>query len=250
MVNVFVLLFLIFLIAFIVSVVNPSFIFRKGNVGRKRSAIILGSLVVLFFILIGATVPSSKGLVAFVSTTIEQSSTVSLLATHLSSPIPKHNGVFVKVVNVVDGDTMKIDSGETIRYIGIDTPETVHPSKPVMCYGKEASNKNAELVEGKIVELEKDVSETDKYGRLLRYVWLGEVLINEVLLREGYAQSSSYPPDVKYQDRFVAAQQLAHEEQKGLWSSACAEAQYQLKICSCAKSDSDGDGIACDLDCQ
>ncbi len=99
-----------------------------------------------------------------------------------------------KVIRVIDGDTIKIEGDKVIRYIGIDTPETVHPSKPVQCYGKEASDKNKELVEGKEVKLEKDVSETDKYGRLLRYIWLGDMLVNEYLVREGYAQSSTYPP--------------------------------------------------------
>jgi len=122
---------------------------------------------------------------------------------------------------VVDGDTIKLESGKILRYIGIDTPETVDPRKPVQCYGKEASAKNKELVEGKEVKLEKDVSEKDKYGRLLRYVWLGDVLVNELLISEGYAQSSSYPPDVKYQDRFIEAQRLAREENKGLWGDAC-----------------------------
>lgn len=141
---------------------------------------------------------------------------------------------YVRVVNVVDGDTIKLGTGETVRYIGIDTPETVHPNKPVQCYGKEASTKNKELVEGKVVTLEKDVSNTDKYGRLLRYIWLDGTLINEVLVREGYAQSSTYPPDVKYQDRFLEAQRLAREEEKGLWSSACtltptAKPQQNLK---------------------
>lgn len=126
-----------------------------------------------------------------------------------------------KVVNVIDGDTIKIEGGQVVRYIGIDTPETVHPSKPVQCYGKEASDKNKELVEGKEIKLEKDVSETDKYGRLLRYVWLGDMLVNEYLVREGYAQSSSYPPDVKYQDRFVESQKQAREEKKGLWGDLC-----------------------------
>jgi len=92
----------------------------------------------------------------------------------------------------------------------------------VQCYGKEASIKTTELIEGQRVKLEKDVSETDKYKRLLRYVWKGDILINELLVKEGYAQSSSYPPDIKYQDRFVTAQQEARNSQKGLWSSACA----------------------------
>jgi len=128
----------------------------------------------------------------------------------------------VRVVKVVDGDTVKLEDGRVIRYIGIDTPETVHPSKPIQCYGKEASYKNRELVEGKEIELEKDVSEVDKYGRSLRYIWIGDIFVNEYLVREGFAQSSSYPPDVKYQDGFVEAQRLAREEGKGLWGSVCA----------------------------
>lgn len=127
----------------------------------------------------------------------------------------------VKVIRVIDGDTIKIEGDKVVRYIGIDTPETVHPSKPVQCYGKEASNKNKELVEGKEVKLEKDVSETDKYGRLLRYIWLGDMLVNEYLAREGYAYSSTYPPDVKYQDRFLEVQKQAREEKKGLWGEVC-----------------------------
>jgi len=126
-----------------------------------------------------------------------------------------------KVVRVIDGDTVEIEGGQRVRYIGIDTPETKHPSKPVECYGQEAYDKNRELVEGKEVKLEKDVSETDKYGRLLRYIWLGDTLVNEVLVREGYAQSSSYPPDVKYQERFVAAERAARGEGAGLWGSYC-----------------------------
>jgi len=131
----------------------------------------------------------------------------------------------VKVLRVIDGDTIKIEGDKVVRYIGIDTPETVHPSKPVQCYGKEASYKNKELVEGKEVKLEKDVSETDKYGRLLRYVWLGDMLVNEYLVREGYAQSSSYPPDVKYQNKFIEAQRQAREEKKGLWGDICTTPQ-------------------------
>jgi len=127
----------------------------------------------------------------------------------------------VKVAKVIDGDTIKLENGRAVRYIGIDTPEKVHPSKPIQCYGKEASNKNRELVEGKEIEMEKDVSETDKYGRLLRYIWVGDVFVNEYLVREGFAHSSTYPPDVKYQDRFREAERQAREEGKGLWGSYC-----------------------------
>ena len=126
------------------------------------------------------------------------------------------------VTKVIDGDTIMIEGNQAVRYIGIDTPETVHPSKPVQCFGQEASAKNKELVEGKTVRLEKDVSETDKYGRLLRYVWIGDIFVNEYLVRQGYAQVSTYPPDVKYQDLFLEAQKEAGENSRGLWG-ACVE---------------------------
>ncbi|HEX7456582.1 MAG TPA: thermonuclease family protein, partial [Candidatus Nanoarchaeia archaeon] len=132
-------------------------------------------------------------------------------------------GVFV--TRVIDGDTIEIEGGQKVRYIGIDTPETVDPRTSVQCYGKEASAKNKKLVEGKRVHLEKDVSETDKYGRLLRYVFVpstgsGQALfVNETLVKEGYAFSSSYPPDIKYQDIFTKAEKEAQEADRGLWGS-------------------------------
>ncbi|MDO8657601.1 MAG: thermonuclease family protein [Candidatus Levybacteria bacterium] len=128
-----------------------------------------------------------------------------------------------KVTKVIDGDTIEVDLGngniKTVRYIGIDTPETVDPRKSVQCFGKEASAKNKELVGGGAVGLEKDISETDKYGRLLRYVYMGDLLINQFLVAEGYAYSSSYPPDIKYQDKFKVAEQQAKASNKGLWGS-------------------------------
>jgi len=126
------------------------------------------------------------------------------------------------VVQVVDGDTIKVEMGGkiyTVRYIGIDTPETVHPTRPVECYGREASRRNRELVAGKVVGLEKDVSETDRYGRLLRYVWADGLLVNAVLVAEGYAHAVTYPPDVKYADLFRRLERQAREEGRGLWGA-------------------------------
>jgi micrococcal nuclease len=128
------------------------------------------------------------------------------------------------VTDVVDGDTIRVSIGGTtytVRYIGIDTPETVDPNSPVMWMGPEASAANRALVAGKDVVLERDVSETDRFGRLLRYVWLstatGWLLINEELVLEGYATPVSYPPDVRYQDLFIEAQQDAVGAGRGLW---------------------------------
>lgn len=121
------------------------------------------------------------------------------------------------VSRVIDGDTIELQNGEKVRYIGIDTPETLDPRKPVQCFGKESSAKNKELVEGKEVRLVKDVSERDKYGRLLRYVYVGDVFINEKLVAEGYAHAFTYPPDVAYGQLFIEKERVARENKLGLW---------------------------------
>ena len=122
------------------------------------------------------------------------------------------------VTRVIDGDTIEIEGGQKIRYIGIDTPETVHPDKPVQCYGRESSDKNKNLVEGKQIRMEKDVSETDRYGRLLRYVFIGDVFVNDYLVKEGFAKSSTFPPDVKYQQQFLDSEKQARDNNLGLWA--------------------------------
>ena len=130
------------------------------------------------------------------------------------------------VTRVIDGDTIELATGQTVRYTGIDTPETVHPSKGVECFGREAAAANRALVEGKRVELEKDVSETDQYGRLLRYVYVEEEMVNDYLVRNGFAHASTWPPDVKYQGRFQTAEQYARENNLGLWApDACTGEQ-------------------------
>ena len=141
-------------------------------------------------------------------------------------------GERVKVTRVVDGDTIVVNDKITVRFIGIDTPETVDPRRAVQCFGKEASNKLKSLLSEKEIISQKDVSETDKYSRLLRYIWLGDKLVNEILVKEGYAYSSPYPPDIKYQDQFDEAQEFARENKKGLWSACNSVAgstttQYQ-----------------------
>lgn len=128
------------------------------------------------------------------------------------------------VVRIVDGDTIELESGEIVRYIGIDTPETVHPQKDVQCYGQEAKMRNTELVMGRHIYMSKDVSETDRYGRLLRYVYVedekgNEVFVNDTLVREGYAVARTFPPDVAYQQQFARDEQAARESKLGLWST-------------------------------
>lgn len=125
------------------------------------------------------------------------------------------------VTNVVDGDTIDglIDGQEyRVRYIGIDTPETVHPTRGEEPYAREASEYNKSLVEGQTVFLEKDVSERDQFGRLLRYVWLQDgTMVNSLLVAGGYAQVSTSPPDVKYADEFLELEQAARQDGVGLW---------------------------------
>ncbi|MCU0641912.1 MAG: thermonuclease family protein [Candidatus Margulisbacteria bacterium] len=121
------------------------------------------------------------------------------------------------VKRVVDGDTIKLVNGETVRYIGVDTPETKHPRKPVQYYGKEASAANKKLVGGKRVRLEFDVQPRDKYGRLLAYVYVDDIFVNAWLIENGYAQVMTIPPNVKHQDHFLKLQREARENKRGLW---------------------------------
>jgi len=125
---------------------------------------------------------------------------------------------------VVDGDTIHVEVGGKdyrLRYIGIDTPETVDPRRPVGCFGKEASEQNRRLVEGRIVGLEKDVSETDSFDRLLRYVWVEDVMVTSALVEQGYAFAATYPPNVRYSTLFASLQAEARNGGRGLWGPTC-----------------------------
>lgn len=130
------------------------------------------------------------------------------------------------VSRVVDGDTVELSDGNKVRFIGVNTPESTTKIEP---YGKEASDYTKNQLTGKTVYLEKDVSETDKYGRLLRYVWLDipkEISDSEIrakmynanLVANGYAEVSTYPPDVKYQEYFTKYNAEARSANKGLWA--------------------------------
>jgi micrococcal nuclease len=125
---------------------------------------------------------------------------------------------------VVDGDTIDVSiNNQTfrVRYTGVNTPESVDPNRPVGCYGPEASAFNKSLVEGKIVELEKDVSETDQFGRLLRYVYVGGTFVNAELVKQGYAQLITIPPDLKHAEMFRQLEQEARNARRGLWGPVC-----------------------------
>lgn len=196
------------------------------------------------------------------------------------------------VTKVIDGDTINVlinGKSETLRLIGVDTPETVDPRKPIQCFGKEASDKARSLLLGKNVLLESDPTqgERDRYQRLLRYVFLenGENF-NLIMIRDGFAHEYTYNTPYKYQAEFVAAEKFAQENNLGLWSpnacdsslnsndpgpldttvqtsnfscncsklcgqiATCDEAYYQLNSCGCSARDADGDGVPCETLCR
>lgn len=154
-------------------------------------------------------------------------------------------GPLVTVTRVIDGDTIEVDlRGRTVdvRLIGIDTPETVHPSEPVGCFGPEASNFTKTRLEGKQVRLGFDVEKTDRYGRTLGYIWLDGKLFNRMLVRQGFAQVSTYPPNVKYVERFSAAQRQARDSNAGLWGASCPSEEEE----AVAQPAGGGGGKNCD----
>ena len=123
----------------------------------------------------------------------------------------------LKCTRVVDGDTIILSNGEKVRFIGVDTPETVRPNTPVEYYGKEASAFTKNMVEGKTVRLEYDWEERDKYGRLLAYVYLmDDTFLNAEVIKQGYGHAYTRFP-FKYLDEFREYEKEAREAKRGLW---------------------------------
>jgi micrococcal nuclease len=126
------------------------------------------------------------------------------------------------VPGVVDGDTVRAEidgQRERVRYIGIDTPESVKPNAPVECFSKRAAEENRRLVEGRGVTLRFDVERRDRYGRLLAYVYRADdgLFVNAELVRRGYAQALTIPPNVAHADEFRRLASAAREARRGLW---------------------------------
>jgi len=182
------------------------------------------SLLALAFILLGAqnrepvATPPSVPQLANVTTSMTDGAT--------TPPLPNDT---YPVAKVIDGDTISIiKDGKTVtlRLIGLDTPETVDPRKPVQCFGKAASDKAKELLAGKTVRLEFDSSQglLDKYGRTLAYVFLSNgTLFNEYMIAEGYGHEYTYNLPYKCQREFKEAESRAREEKRGLWADdTCA----------------------------
>jgi micrococcal nuclease len=134
-----------------------------------------------------------------------------LLAVSLLSLACREPSDTTTVTRVIDGDTIIIEGGYHVRYIGIDAPESGE------FYYLEAKQINEGLVAGKNVRLERDISDKDSYGRLLRYVYIGDDSVNAEMVRQGCAWAIAYPPDVKYQVYLEAMEKEARQSKRGIW---------------------------------
>jgi micrococcal nuclease len=140
------------------------------------------------------------------------------------SPSGASNGKpLATVTRVVDGDTAHVlfrGKDVTVRFIGVDTPETVAPGQPIECYGTEASHFTTRQLTGKQIRLEFDVDRIDPFGRTLAYLWMRDgSLFNETLVRRGFATVATYPPDTRYVDRFEASKRAAKAAGRGQWGA-------------------------------
>ncbi|MBY6036457.1 thermonuclease family protein [Fictibacillus nanhaiensis] len=152
--------------------------------------------------------------------------TLSALIVVIAACSPKdssdQNRISVKVIEVVDGDTIKVNvdgKNETVRFLLVDTPESVHPSKPVQPFSKEASRFTEKLLSDSNVELELGIGERDKYGRLLAYVYADGNSVQEALLKNGLARVAYiFEPNTKYVDDYQSIQKQAQEDGVGIWS--------------------------------
>jgi len=183
------------------------------------------ALILSLLILIAGGIFLVSSLLNLSKSNIQLSPTPDTLSVQNYEKANLENSQQAQVIKVIDGDTIEVSINNQnfkVRYIGIDTPETVDPRRPVGCFGAEASKENKKLVEGRQVFLVKDVSETDNFDRLLRYVYVERedktiIFVNDNLVRNGFAKSSTYPPDVKFQEQFLEAQTEAMDASRGLW---------------------------------
>ncbi len=156
-----------------------------------------------------------------------------------SEPVALPDGDDTTISRVIDGDTVVVEGGTRVRLIGIDTPETKDPRKPVQCFGQEASAHAESLIPaGTSIRLVYDVERADRYGRTLAYLYRASdgLFINAALVRDGYAQVATYPPNVAHTDTFVELQQQARAAGLGLWS-ACGDSAASATTSPLATTD-------------
>jgi micrococcal nuclease len=184
----------------------------------RRRALVSGAALVAVLLIGSCSTGKPAG-----PTTRDAPIVTSNGTTSTSGGSPRSNAL---VTRVVDGDTVEVDFRQrtlTVRLIGIDTPESVAPGEPVQCFAIEASSYTTDRLEGERVRLQFDLERIDPYGRTLAYVWLGDELFNETLVREGYAFVTTYPPNVRYVGRFRAAQREARSAGRGVWGRCVHE---------------------------
>jgi len=139
----------------------------------------------------------------------------------IKSP-PEPIETFGTVKKVISGDVIELANGKKVKYIGIKAPGTKEINGTGECIGEESTAKNRELVEGKKIRMVKDVRNSDIYGRLLRYVYVDDTFINEMLVKEGFAKAVTTPPDVEHQEALNNAAADAQEQRWGIWNEECA----------------------------
>lgn len=187
---------------------------------KKRGKRTLPPLIVIVLIVVTFLLRSSGALPPEVAQIIDR-----YLPSELRKAIPERtvvdgNGEYV-VERVVDGDTLVLASGEKVRLIGVDTPETKHPTKPVEPFGPEASAFTKQAVEGQSVTLKFDREKYDRYQRLLAYVYRNDWCLNEELIRNGFSECiTKYPFDRSMKDRFRQAEDEARRGLRGIWSKS------------------------------
>jgi micrococcal nuclease len=232
----FFLLMFLFLILLLVGLIHPTTVlwwWQPQKRTRKRVAKVYGIAALASFILFMVIGPSeedrtiSKKSAEQTKTEASKAEVVTAQSTTSTTSAPVVKVTKVKVKKVIDGDTFETEQGEKVRLIGVNTPETVKEGAPVMPFGPEASAFTKSQIEGKEIYLEADVEAKDQYGRTLAYAYLQEPkseqeiatqMLNAILIREGYAQLMTIPPNSKYTDLFVKEQKSAREASKGIWA--------------------------------
>ncbi len=189
----------------------------------KQTATLIFIGVVIGYIIRGQIPPFTNTPPLLPPNQSSQSVTLSPAQPITSASLPPE--VYI-VKEITDGDTIVLNNGQKVRYIGIDTPEVRKTGDKSTCYGAEAKAKNADLVSGKTILLKKDVSEVDRYGRLLRFVYLYDpvaskegTFVNDYLIRQGYARLATFPPDIAKVEELRAAETEARNNNRGLWAS-------------------------------
>lgn len=200
---------------------------------RKSSSLILVGIA-LALVAVGAMSPESFNRLVQPGTLQTAADQAAEIIGAAAEDVSEAQPGLAKVNQVVDGDTIQVTLGgkaETVRFIGIDTPETHDPRKPVQCFGEAAAAHSRQLLEGKSVRLEADPtnSNRDKYNRLLRYVYLPDgTLVNASLIADGFAFAYVVFPYERL-DEFVALESEARANNKGLWGGCNVDASNKIK---------------------